>query len=151
MDKRRIGVRAIIWHEGKLLAVQHASKNSNSKGSWVIPGGGLDPGEPLEAGLQREIREELGITAKVGRLLMIQQFHSGRADCNEELEFFFLIENPEDFVQIDTTSTTHGIEEIAVCEFIEPAGQPILPSILSKIDLQAYVNDIQPVLISNEL
>ena len=151
MNKRRIGVRAIIWHEGKLLAVQHAAKDSKSKGYWVIPGGGLDPGESLEAGLERELMEELGVKAKVGRLLMIQQFHSGRADCDEELEFFFLVVNREVFITIDTTGTSHGVDEIAACEFINPAGKPILPRILGEIELEAYVKDIQPVLIANEL
>ena len=30
-------------------------------GLWACPGGGLDPGESVEAGLVRELREELGL------------------------------------------------------------------------------------------
>src|SRR5690606_14215983 len=120
MDKRRIGVRAIMYKDGKLLAVKHKNNEGRTKDFWVIPGGGLDPGESLESGVKREIHEELGIDMKVGRLLFIQQFNSKRADCEEELEFFFLAENPEDFAAFDLRTTTHGMQELAECEFIDP-------------------------------
>lgn len=152
MDKRRIGVRAIIWHNGRLLAVKHKSKKDGKpKDFWAIPGGGLDPGESLEGGLRREVREELGIEAIVDHLLFIQQFVSTRADCDEELEFFFLLKNPQDFIDVDISKTSHGAAEIAFCEFIDPKSEYILPRILSEIDLNAYVVMPQRVLVSNML
>lgn len=152
MDKRRIGVRAIIWHDGKLLAVKHKSKKDGKpKDFWAIPGGGLDLGESLEDGARREVREELGIEAAIGRLLFVQQFVSTRADCDEELEFFFLVENPQDFIGVDISKTSHGAAEIAFCEFIDPKNEYILPRILSEIDMDWYVETLQPVFVSNEL
>lgn len=151
MDRRRIGVRGIIFKDGKLLAVKHKRKHGTAADFWAIPGGGLDPGEALEPGLQREIYEELGIHATVGRLLFIQQFSSTRADCDEELEFFFLIENSKDFATIDYSSTSHGMEELAACEFIDAAREFVLPRFISEIDLNAHVQTLQPVVISNEL
>ena len=44
--------------EGKMLA-----------GLWEFPGGRARPGESLEAALRRKLREELGVTARVGEAL----------------------------------------------------------------------------------
>lgn len=36
---------------------------------WVLPGGGIEPGESPEAAVTREILEETGLTVKVARLV----------------------------------------------------------------------------------
>ena len=36
-------------------------------GQWSLPGGAIEVGETLEAGVAREIREETGLTVDVGR------------------------------------------------------------------------------------
>lgn len=152
MDKRRVGVRAIIYKDGKILVVRHKSrKDGKPKDFWAIPGGGLDSNESLEDGLRREIEEELGVTIKVGRLLFIQQFLSTREDRDEELEFFFVAENSDDFVAVDIKKTSHGANELAECRFIEPVGERILPEFISEVNLEAYVEGGLPVLITNEL
>lgn len=151
MDKRRVGVRAIIYKDGKILAVKHKSRVGGSKDFWCIPGGGLDPGESLEDGLRREIYEELGIEAKPSRLLFIQQFTSTREGHDEELEFFYLVENPEDFTTIDYSGTSHGMAELAMCEFIDPKSEFVLPKFMSEVDIRAYTEEVRPVLVSNKL
>ena len=149
MDKRRIGVRGIIYNDGKILAVKHKSKDGSPQDWWAIPGGGLDPGESLENGLRREMREELGVNVTPGRLLFVQQFRSGREGCEEELEFFFLIEHSSDFPVVDFSKTSHGLIELAACEFIDPRLEQIRPGFISEIDLQGYVTGVRPVLIAD--
>lgn len=151
MDKRRINVRAIIWHQGKLFAVKHKSKNGGEAAYWCLPGGGLDPLESLEEGVIREMVEETGITPRVGRLLFGQQFKSNRAGRDEELEFFFHVTNAEDYLNIDLSNTSHGTAELARCDFIDSTKENILPSLLQTMDIEAYVGKTLPVQIINNL
>ena len=145
MDKRRVNVRALIYNDGKILAVKHKSETGEEPAYWAVPGGGLDPFESLEEGVAREVYEELGIKAQVGRLLFVQQFKSTRPARDEGLEFIFLIENADDFLDIDLSKSTHGEAELARCEFIDPQTETIMPSLLSKLDLKSYSERIHPV------
>jgi 8-oxo-dGTP diphosphatase len=127
---RRISVRAIVLHEGKMLCVRlKADPNDPMKGTyWCTPGGGLDDGEALLDGLHREMLEETGIAPKVGELLYIQQFDYGD---REYLEFFFHVTNGQDYLQIDLGKTSHGDIEIDEVAFIDPATSYVLPEFLT--------------------
>lgn len=148
MEKRRINVRAIVWRDGKLLAVKHNDHGAESK-VWFVPGGGLDPHESLQDGVRREIMEETGVKAHVGKLLFIQQFESRRADFKEELEFFFHVENHEDFTDINLANTSHGLAEIARIEFIDPTEVDILPKMLGELPIADYIATDKPVHVAN--
>lgn len=54
----RIRVGAMVWHDDKLLLVRQGRPNSPR---WMLPGGGIEPGESLKLGLERELREEIGL------------------------------------------------------------------------------------------
>ena len=61
MGQRRFTVTAgalIIDEQGRLLLLEHVFRPD---GGWGIPGGFLNKGEQPEAGLRRELREEIGI------------------------------------------------------------------------------------------
>jgi 8-oxo-dGTP diphosphatase len=51
-----------------LIAQRPASKHAG--GEWEFPGGKLEPGESPRAGLERELREELGIQVLEAESLM---------------------------------------------------------------------------------
>jgi mutator protein MutT len=59
---------ALIFREGKLLITQRYA-GAHLGGLWEFPGGKREPNEEFEACLQRELREELGISVTVGELL----------------------------------------------------------------------------------
>src|SRR4051794_26590638 len=59
----RVSCYAIIVENKKVLLV----KTSNNR--WYFPGGGLNVGESIPAGLKREAWEELGVAIEVGALL----------------------------------------------------------------------------------
>ena len=50
-----VGVGAVILHEGRVLLARRG--NPPLVGEWSIPGGKLELGEKLRAGLEREVRE----------------------------------------------------------------------------------------------
>lgn len=60
-------VAAIIVKGKKVFAIQRGY--GEFKDGWEFPGGKIEQGESLEEALIREIREELDVDIKVGRLL----------------------------------------------------------------------------------
>lgn len=58
---------AILHHADKILIAQRRP-DCRLAGLWEFPGGKLDEDESPQAGLQREIREELGIEIEVGEI-----------------------------------------------------------------------------------
>lgn len=136
---RRISVRGIVFHESKLLCVKlkpYSGVSELMAENWCTPGGGLDEGEPLLAGIEREMIEETGIKPIVGNLLYLQQFFFRDKDY---LEFFFHITNAEAYIGIDLSKTTHGEAEIDAIDFVDPATSPILPQFLMTEDIAAQI------------
>jgi ADP-ribose pyrophosphatase YjhB (NUDIX family) len=56
----RIRVGAVIQAGERVLVVRH---EKDGRAYWLLPGGGVEPGETLEAALRRELLEECGLTA----------------------------------------------------------------------------------------
>ncbi len=54
----RVSVKGLCVVDGKLLLVKESESLS---GQWELPGGGLDFGEVIRGGLEREVEEELGL------------------------------------------------------------------------------------------
>ncbi|MGI9658509.1 MAG: NUDIX domain-containing protein [Gaiellaceae bacterium] len=56
----RLRVSALVRREGRVLLCRHEKPERGAY--WLLPGGGVEPGETLVQALHRELREELGIT-----------------------------------------------------------------------------------------
>ena len=77
------GVRAIVTGpDGRILLVKHTYDKY-----WYLPGGAMKRGEPAEAALARELREELGIaSAAIERKL--GTYFSQREGKRDTIEVF---------------------------------------------------------------
>lgn len=154
--RRRVNVRGIIVSDqGEIFCQRLTARNSDGRNFWCTPGGGLEMCESLLDGLHREMVEETGVKPEIGKLLFIQQFaESGEQSAhgpNEQLEFFFLITNWQDYQHINLEQTSHGVEEVAECGFVNPKTTRILPSYLTEIDLDQLVNKLTEVPVLSEL
>ncbi|BBV41282.1 pyrimidine (deoxy)nucleoside triphosphate pyrophosphohydrolase [Citrobacter portucalensis] len=65
-------VAAIIERDGKILLAQRPL-HADQSGMWEFAGGKVEPGESQPEALIRELREELGIEAVVGRYIASHQ------------------------------------------------------------------------------
>ncbi len=100
-------VCAIITHGNKLLAM----KNNNTP-YYFLPGGRVALHETADNAIKRELREELGINAKIVRPLWFAQTFFVEDECKEkfhELCVYYLVDvsdtdlvNHEKFIGLET-------------------------------------------------
>jgi ADP-ribose pyrophosphatase YjhB (NUDIX family) len=64
----QVRVAAILVRHDQILLVEHRKRGQRY---WVLPGGRLQGNETLETALRRELHEELGLEATVGRLVIV--------------------------------------------------------------------------------
>ena len=62
-----IGVGGVVFLDGRVVLVKR--RYEPLAGQWSLPGGAVEVGETLRDGLHRELREEIGIEARVGQLV----------------------------------------------------------------------------------
>ena len=65
--KPSIAVDGILIKNGKILLIKR--KNEPFKGKWALPGGFVEYGERVEDAILREFEEEVGLKAKIRKLL----------------------------------------------------------------------------------
>ena len=62
-------VTAAVIERGDCFRVTRRQKGVHLEGYWEFPGGKCDAGETLAACLERELKEELDVGARIGREL----------------------------------------------------------------------------------
>lgn len=93
-------VRAVIGHNQNLLLVRQRGATH-----WFLPGGHVEPGEPAESALRREIHEELAArVASMSFLAVVEHGYTGSTGtAHHEVNLVF-----------DTTLTdpaVHSVED----------------------------------------
>lgn len=132
---RIASVKAIIYYEGRFLLTRHRSVPDY----WVFPGGGVEAGEDLLAGLRREMIEETTVEPRIGNLLFIQQIE--QAYGYGPPEFFFHVTNAEDYQKHDLAGSSHGLAELDAIDWVDISDAPLLPEFMSTELPEAVAHD----------
>ncbi len=84
----RSAIRAIVLTPEHKVLLMRIRAPEGGDGFWITPGGGLESGETQEAGLRRELMEELGLERfAIGPLVWRRQHTfnwGGRRICQRE-------------------------------------------------------------------
>ncbi len=110
-----IRVTGVLIYEGKVLLVQQRVSESKP---WSLPGGKLEPGELISAGLIREMREETGLLVHIVKQLYL-------CDKPEEnlIHITFLLRTDSiDGLQLPTNELE--TTPILAIEFVDPRDLP---------------------------
>jgi len=82
-----VGVGAVVVRDGAVLLVKR--RHEPLAGCWSLPGGTLELGETLEAGVARELLEETGLEVEVGPV--IEVFDRIMLDDERRVRYHFVL------------------------------------------------------------
>jgi ADP-ribose pyrophosphatase YjhB (NUDIX family) len=87
-DRPVVGVGAIVLTgDGRVVLVRRAQPPR--EGEWSLPGGVLELGETLTAGVAREVREETGLDVEVGPL--VDAFEHVSRDEDGRVQYHYVV------------------------------------------------------------
>jgi 8-oxo-dGTP diphosphatase len=118
MRDRKLVVAGLIVGADRRILITQRKPDQALANFWEFPGGKVEPGEAPEAALVRELREEIGATATIGRIWDVL-FHA--------YPTFDLVM----LVYACTLSDAPRAVDVADLAWVEPAGLPaydILPA-----------------------
>jgi ADP-ribose pyrophosphatase YjhB (NUDIX family) len=111
----RIRAAAIIVEDGRILLVRHLKDGHEY---WLLPGGGVDPGETLKDALCRELREEIDLAIVPGELALISE--SIAPDTSRHMvQLAFLAERSGNFRVTGFDPRVVGVEWKSIVELAE--------------------------------
>ncbi len=133
----RIGVGAVVIREGRVLLVRRGGPPA--QGLWAIPGGGLELGETLRQGAERELLEETGITIRAG-----EQVYTGETmerDADGRIRFHYVI---IDFAAEYVGGEVNGSDDASEARWIAPAELADLPATKATLKLLKELGFLPP-------
>lgn len=102
---------AVIVADGQVLVTRLPDQDF-----WYLPGGRVEMGEPSDIALRRELEEEIGVAAEVGRLLWVVENFYGTQPRQHELGLYYAASTPTLRSVWDGTGIYRTVDE---------AGQPL--------------------------
>ncbi|KAL5199853.1 hypothetical protein ABZP36_021056 [Zizania latifolia] len=130
----RVGVGAFVMNDKReVLAVQEKSGVLRGLGVWKFPTGVVEPGEDINMGVIREVKEETGIDTEFVEVLAFRQSH--KAFFEKSDLFFVCMLRPLSF---DITRQESEIEAAQWMPVDEFAAQPFV----QKHELVKYILEV---------
>jgi ADP-ribose pyrophosphatase len=86
-ESPRVAIGGVVFKDGGVLLVRRAKPPAF--GEWAIPGGSVELGETLKQAVEREVREETGITVRAGEICYT--FEAVKRDDNGRVQFHYVI------------------------------------------------------------
>jgi len=119
--------------QGRVLLTQRAGRDY-----WVLPGGHVDPGEPLPAAARREAAEEAQVPVEVGPLLCVWEVFHGRRHM---LQCAFLGRIPGDVAAARTEDLgpTGGVRHRRLIPLEDLGALRVFPAALATPGFQALI------------
>jgi len=108
-----VGVGAVIMQDGKVVLVKR--RFEPLAGQWSLPGGRLELGETLEAGLAREMLEETGLEVQVGPVVDV--FDRILLDPERKVRYHYVL--IDYLCRPVGGSLSHG-SDVAAVELVDP-------------------------------
>lgn len=130
---RHVGVNALIIKDGKVLLGKRGLYNGKpitEHGKWGLIGGYLERDETLVEGMQREIKEETGLSVHDVQLLLIDDNPHQRGEDRQNIDFVYAAKTSSD--------EASGNEEITEFKWFKLDELP--PSREIAFDHERYLN-----------
>jgi len=120
---QRVAIYALVRRAEQVLLTRISARGAHP-GSWTLPGGGLDHGEPPREALVREVREECGVECEVGDLLEVHDVHfdgtapSGRFEDFHGVHLVFraTVDDDAEPRVVETEGTTDAVAWVPVAD-----------------------------------
>jgi ADP-ribose pyrophosphatase YjhB (NUDIX family) len=109
-----VGVGAVIMQNGKVVVVKR--RFEPLAGQWSLPGGRLELGETLEAGLAREMLEETGLEVEVGPVVDV--FDRILLDPERNVRYHYVL---IDYLCRPVGGALNHGSDVAAAELADPA------------------------------
>jgi len=109
-----VGVGAVIVRDDQVVIVRR--RYEPLAGRWSLPGGTLELGETLEAGVAREMREETGLEIEVGPV--IEVFDRILLDQERRVRYHFVL---VDYLCWPVAGTLQAGSDVDSALFVTPS------------------------------
>ena len=120
---------ALVDADGRVLIAQRP-EGKRLAGLWEFPGGKLEPGEPPEDALIRELREELGIEVKAACLAPLTFASHAYADFHLLMPLF-ICRRWDGFMQSREGQALKWVKAKALRDYpMPPADAPLIPHLV---------------------